>query len=63
MEHKCTVRGCRHKLDFMGVPIEYCDYQQGRCPMQKKPELSVKAQIIMSVAIVLFVCAIFVIVK
>jgi hypothetical protein len=33
---KCVVRGCRHKLDDAGTPVEYCDYQQGRCPMQRR---------------------------
>jgi len=32
---KCPVRGCNKKLDSDNVPIEYCDYQQGRCPMYK----------------------------
>lgn len=33
---KCRVEGCNKQLDNMGVPVEYCDYQQGGCPMQKK---------------------------
>jgi len=33
---KCSVEGCNKQLDHSGVPVEYCDYQQGRCPMQKK---------------------------
>ena len=33
---KCKVQGCNKQLDHMNVPVEYCDYQQGRCPMQKK---------------------------
>ena len=32
---KCTIEGCNKQLDN-GVPVEYCDWQQGRCPMQKK---------------------------
>jgi hypothetical protein len=32
----CKVRGCNNKLNDLGYPIEYCDYQQGKCPMQKK---------------------------
>lgn len=32
----CIVRGCRKKLDENGIPLEYCDYQQGRCPMQRQ---------------------------
>ena len=36
MHNKCIVRGCRHKLDDDGYPVEFCDYQQGRCPMQKQ---------------------------
>jgi hypothetical protein len=30
------VRGCNNKLDETGRPVEYCDWQQGRCPMQKR---------------------------
>ena len=33
---KCVVRGCTKKLDVNGFPLEYCDYQQGRCPMQRQ---------------------------
>ena len=33
---KCKVEGCIKQLDHIGDPVEYCDYQQGRCPMQKK---------------------------
>lgn len=33
---KCKVKDCNHKLDPQGYPVEYCEYQQGRCPMQKK---------------------------
>jgi hypothetical protein len=33
---KCTVQGCNRQLDEHGSPVEYCEYQQGRCPMQKK---------------------------
>lgn len=33
---KCKVIGCTHKLDDHGKPIEFCEYQQGRCPMQKE---------------------------
>lgn len=33
---ECKVLGCKNKLDSDGVPIEYCEYQQGGCPMQKK---------------------------
>ena len=32
---KCVVRGCAKKLDETGFPVDYCDYQQGRCPMQR----------------------------
>ena len=32
---KCIVRGCRNELDDTGFPVKYCDYQQGRCPMQR----------------------------
>jgi len=34
--NKCTVIGCQNRLDSNSVPIMYCEYQQGRCPMQKK---------------------------
>ena len=34
-EHKCPVHGCRKKLDEHGYPVEFCDFQQGRCPMYK----------------------------
>lgn len=33
---KCSVFECHNKLDKNGHPIEYCDWQQGRCPMQKQ---------------------------
>lgn len=33
---RCNVGGCNRQLDHNGIPVEYCDYQQGRCPMQKK---------------------------
>ena len=33
---ECKVLGCKNQLDNDGVPVEYCEYQQGRCPMQKK---------------------------
>lgn len=33
---KCKVDGCDKQLDSNGRPVEYCDYQQGGCPMQKK---------------------------
>lgn len=32
---KCIVHGCHNKLDDTGFPVKYCDYQQGRCPMQR----------------------------
>lgn len=34
--HKCIVRGCTNKIDDSGYPEVYCDYQQGRCPMQRR---------------------------
>lgn len=40
MSRKCTVRGCCNKLDSTGRPVQYCDYQQGRCPMQEPDELN-----------------------
>lgn len=33
---RCKVDGCNRQLDENGYPVEYCDWQQGRCPMQKK---------------------------
>ncbi len=33
---KCIVKDCNNKLDNRGYPVEYCDWQQGRCPHQKK---------------------------
>ncbi len=33
---KCPISGCRNKLDSDNIPVEYCDFHQGRCPMQKK---------------------------
>ena len=33
---RCKVEGCNKQLDHIGIPVEYCDWQQGRCPMQKK---------------------------
>lgn len=33
---KCIVHGCHNKLDDTGFPVKYCDYQQGRCPMQRQ---------------------------
>lgn len=37
----CTVLGCTRKLDAEGVPLEPCDYQQGRCPQQHQNKPSV----------------------
>lgn len=33
---RCRVGGCDRQLDKNGYPVEYCDWQQGRCPTQKK---------------------------
>ena len=33
---KCKLHGCERQLDENGYPLEYCDWQQGRCPMQKQ---------------------------
>ena len=33
---KCKVEGCTKQLDSNNTPVDFCDYQQGRCPMQKK---------------------------
>lgn len=33
---QCPVGGCDRQLDEHGLPVEYCDYQQGRCPMYKQ---------------------------
>ena len=30
---RCNI--CNKELDNAGNPIQYCDYQQGRCPKQK----------------------------
>lgn len=43
---KCPVQGCRKKLDSDNIPIEYCDYQQGRCPMYPKAEFTFMAAMI-----------------
>jgi hypothetical protein len=40
---KCPVPGCRKKLDSHNLPIEYCDFQQGRCPMYPKPDIDLKS--------------------
>lgn len=42
----CKVEGCKRQLDENGYPVEYCDYQQGRCPMQKE-QLSVTGMLIL----------------
>jgi len=59
MSHKCTVRGCRNQLDPMGVPVEYCDYQQGRCPMQKPEKLSTITQILIALMLITITCVIY----
>ena len=52
---KCPVSGCRKKLDSDNIPIEYCDYQQGRCPMYRKPEFTLLAAVFyVMIFIVLF---------
>ncbi len=33
---RCKVDGCQKQLNDSGIPVDYCDWQQGRCPMQKK---------------------------
>jgi hypothetical protein len=52
---KCLVRGCRHKLNDTGTPVEYCDYQQGRCPMQRR---KVPMSTLQQIAIIALVIAI-----
>jgi hypothetical protein len=53
---KCPVRGCRKKLDSDNIPVEYCDYQQGRCPMYPKPKISLPAGLFyITIFILLFV--------
>jgi len=42
---KCPVSGCNKKLDSHNIPLEYCDFQQGRCPMYPKPEFNLRAAI------------------
>ena len=32
---RCKVDGCNRQLDENGYPVEYCEWQQGRCPHQK----------------------------
>jgi hypothetical protein len=52
---KCPVPGCRKKLDSNNIPIDFCDYQQGRCPMYPKTEFTfLAAMIYVSILIVLF---------
>lgn len=60
MNHKCKVRGCHNKLDPMGMPIEYCDYQQGRCPMQKTEKLSTMGHVLLTVLLVAITCVIYI---
>ena len=59
MNQNCIVRGCRKKLDSMGVPVEYCDYQQGRCPMQKPEKLSTITQILIALMLITITCVIY----
>ena len=51
---KCPVQGCRKKLDSNNLPLEYCDYQQGRCPMYKAEFTFLAAMIYIGIFIVLF---------
>jgi hypothetical protein len=37
---KCPIRGCRKKLGSNNIPLEYCDFQQGRCPMYPKTDFT-----------------------
>jgi len=41
---RCKVDGCNKQLDETGWPVEYCDWQQGRCP-NKKAKLSYEGHI------------------
>lgn len=43
---KCPVNGCRKKLDSDNIPLEYCDFQQGRCPMYPKPKIDMQGTLI-----------------
>jgi hypothetical protein len=53
---KCPVRGCRKKLDSDNLPIEYCDFQQGRCPMYPKSDIDFKsATFFIGIFLLLFV--------
>ena len=40
---KCPIPGCNKKLDSDNIPVDYCDFQQGRCPMYTKPEMTLRA--------------------
>lgn len=51
MSIKCSVYGCNRKLDDNGRPVEYCDHQQGRCPMQK-PNISNITLFVLTTAVV-----------
>jgi hypothetical protein len=44
----------------MGVPVEYCDYQQGRCPMQKPEKLSTAMQIFLALMLITITCVIYI---
>ena len=50
---KCPVRGCNKKLDSDNIPIEYCDFQQGRCPMYPKTQLTLRATLFYVIIFVL----------
>jgi hypothetical protein len=49
---KCKVGGCNKQLDEYGWPIEYCEYQQGRCP-HKKAKLSVDGYFFVGIIFIL----------
>ena len=49
----CPVRGCNKKLDSDNLPVEYCDFQQGRCPMYPKPKFNLRAVIAYAIIYIL----------
>lgn len=49
--HRCIVRGCRNQLDDKGYPVNYCDYQQGRCPMQRQRASKIEVWLTLGIAL------------
>jgi hypothetical protein len=52
---RCKVEGCNRQLDEYGYPVEFCDWQQGRCPMQKQKLDTVGYIVITFMFITLFI--------